>query len=65
MKKKKRPNCDLCFDESILSFGITDDAVFHSCEKHAGELSAMIYPMGDKLMAVKLPHMMRRFNNQK
>lgn len=59
MSKK---NCDLCFEPSEISFGITEDAVFHSCQKHAKELSDIIYPVGDKLAAAKLPLFMKRMS---
>lgn len=49
----------MCLEESIINFGITKDAVFHSCEKHTKALSDIIYPIGDKLAASKFPLIMQ------
>jgi hypothetical protein len=59
MKEEIKKNCDLCLEKAVIGFGITADAVFHSCEKHAKTLSDIIYPIGDKLSAYKLPELMK------
>ncbi len=57
-KKSGEPKCDLCGEKSDITFGITDNATFFACYKHAKQLSDIIYPIGEQIGAIRLKKMM-------